>query len=82
MEPYVKPWRVSLFGTTGLPPDSQHGRTIVLHVVIKHLAILEAFHLTAPTQEQQLVFSQGSKVQLHLGMVPQVGRKCLAFESH
>ena len=54
MEPHVKAWRVSLFGTMGLPLDSQYGRTIVLHVLIKHLPILEALRLTAFTQEQQV----------------------------
>ena len=54
MEPHIKSWRVSLFGTTGLPLDSQYGRTIVLHVLIKQLAMLETLHVTAPTQEHQV----------------------------
>ena len=54
MEPHVKPWRVSLFGNTGLPLDSQYGVTIVLHVLIKQLAMLETPRVAAPTQEHQV----------------------------
>ena len=38
----------------GLPPYSQGGWTVVLHVLGKHLAILETLHLTASAQEHQV----------------------------
>ena len=45
---------VLLFGASGLPPDGQDGRTLILHLFVESLPMREALGITASTYEHEV----------------------------